>query len=51
MGLLLGSVCLVVHKEQVEVAGVVDEEGFVAGWHHVTGLLVVSEADLRTSSH
>ena len=51
INLLLGRVCLVVHEEQVEVASVVDEEGLVARWHHVTGLLVVSEADLRTSSH
>jgi hypothetical protein len=35
-----------VHKEEVEVAGVVDEEGLVAGGHHVAGLLVGSVANL-----
>ena len=44
--ILLRSVCLVVHEEKVEVAGVVDEEGLVAGRHHVAGLLVAAVADL-----
>ena len=36
----------VVHEEKLEVAGVVDEEGLVAGWHHVAGLPVATVADL-----
>ena len=47
--LLLCGVCLVVHEEKVEVAGVVDEECLVAGRHHVTSLLVVAIADLSFS--
>jgi hypothetical protein len=39
-----------VHKEEVEVAGVVDEEGLVAGGHHVAGLLVGSVANLQENS-
>ena len=31
---------LVVHKEKVDIAGVVDEKGLVAGGHHVAGLSV-----------
>ena len=34
------------HEEKVEVADVVDEEGLVAGGHHVAGLLVVAVANL-----
>jgi hypothetical protein len=45
-GILLGGVGLVVHEEEVEVTGVVDEEGLVAGGHHVAGLLVGSVANL-----
>lgn len=37
---------LVVHEEEFEVAGVVDEEGLVARGHHVARLLVVAVADL-----
>ena len=44
----LCGVGLVVHKEKLEVAGIVDEEGLVAGRHHVAGLLVVAIADLHT---
>ena len=43
---LLGGVGLVVHEEEVEVAGVVDEESLVAGGHHVAGLLVGTVANL-----
>ena len=42
----LCGVGLVVHEEKVQVAGVVDEEGLVAGRHHVAGLLVAAVADL-----
>ena len=38
---------LVVHEEEVNIADVVDEESLVAGWHHVAGLLVGSETNLR----
>ena len=31
---------LVMHKEEVDIAGVVDEESLVAGGHHVASLLV-----------
>lgn len=37
---------LVVHQEEVDVADVVDEEGLVAGGHHVAGLLVGAETNL-----
>ena len=47
LGRLLRSVCLVVHEEQFEVAGVVHEECLVARWHHVTSLLVAAKADLH----
>ena len=38
------------HEEEVDVAGVVNEEGLVAGGHHVAGLLVGSETNLYASS-
>jgi hypothetical protein len=38
-----------VHKEEVNVAGVVDEESLVAGGHHVASLLVGSETNLSSS--
>lgn len=34
------------HEEEIDVAGVVDEEGLVARGHHVSGLLVRSISDL-----
>ena len=34
------------HEEEVNIAGVVDEEGFVAGRHEVTGFSVGAVADL-----
>lgn len=45
-GDVLSSVGAVVHQEQLHVLGVVDEEGLVAGGHHVTGLLVATITDL-----
>lgn len=36
----LGCECLVVHEEEIDIAGVVDDEGFVAGGHQVAGFLV-----------
>lgn len=43
---VLGSVGAVVHQEELDVLGVVDDEGLVAGGHHVTGLLVATVTDL-----
>lgn len=34
------------HKEELDVTDVADEESLVAGGHHVLGLLVGTEADL-----
>ena len=31
---------LVVHKEEVDIAAIVDEESLVAGRHHMASLLV-----------
>ena len=39
-------VCSVVHEEEFNIFGVVDEECFVARWHHVSCLLVRAKADL-----
>jgi hypothetical protein len=36
-----------VHEEEVDVAGVVDDERLVATGHEVAGLLVGSVTDLR----
>lgn len=44
----LGGEGLVVHKEEVNVAGVVHEESLVAGGHHVASLLVGSETNLSS---
>lgn len=38
------------HEEEVQVAGVVDEESLVAGRHHVAGLLVAAVSDLYSST-
>jgi hypothetical protein len=35
-----------VHEEELDVVDVADEEGLVAGGHHVAGLLVGTIADL-----
>lgn len=40
---------LVVHEEEVDITGVVDKEGLVAGGHHVAGLLVGTIANLYVS--
>lgn len=37
------------HQEQLNVLDVADEEGLVAGGHHVAGLLVGAISDLKTS--
>ncbi len=37
----------VVHEEEVDVFGVVDEESSVAGRHHVSCLFVRAETDLE----
>ena len=38
------------HEEEVDVARVVNEEGLVAGGHHVASLLVGAETNLYASS-
>lgn len=38
------------HEEQLDVAGVVDNEGLVARGHHVPSLLVAAIADLNSSA-
>ena len=35
------------HEQQLNVVGVADEEGLVAGGGHVAGLLVGAETDLK----
>lgn len=42
---VLSSEGAVVHEEELNVLGVVDEESLVAGGHHVAGLLVGTETD------
>ena len=44
---VLGSECAVVHQEQVNIAGVLDEERLVTGRHHVAGLLVGAVSNLK----
>lgn len=43
---ILCGVGLVVHKEKLEVTGVVDQEGLVTGWHQMAGLPVRTVTDL-----
>jgi hypothetical protein len=43
---VLSGVGAVVHEQQLNVLGVVDEESLVAGGHHVLGLLVATITDL-----
>ena len=45
-GDVLGSEGAVVHEEELDVLGVADEEGLVAGGRQEAGLLVGAEADL-----
>ena len=47
---ILGSVGAVVHQEELDILGVVDEESLVAGGHHVTGLLVGAVTDLISNA-
>lgn len=49
-GGVLGGEGLVVHEEEVDIAGVVDDESLVAAGHQVAGLLVGSVTDLRNPS-
>lgn len=44
----LSSVSSVVHEEELNVLGVVNEESLVAGGHHVAGLLVAAVTDLSS---
>ena len=43
---LLSGEGLVVHKEELDITDVADEECLVTGWHHVSCLLVGSETNL-----
>jgi hypothetical protein len=43
---VLCGVGLVVHQEELDIVGVLNEEGLVARGHHVAGLLVGAIADL-----
>jgi hypothetical protein len=43
---ILSGVGAVVHQEELNVLGVVNEESLVAGGHHVAGLLVGAITDL-----
>lgn len=43
---VLSGVCAVVHEEELDVLGVLDEEDLVAGGDHVSRLLVAAVADL-----
>lgn len=36
------------HEQKLDVVGVADEEGLVAGGHHVAGLLVGTETNLQS---
>lgn len=38
------------HEEEVDIGGVVDEEGFMAGGHHMASFLVRTIADLDCES-
>lgn len=46
MGNILSGVGAVVHEQELNVLGVVDEEGLVARRHHVLGLLVAAISNL-----
>jgi hypothetical protein len=46
---ILGSEGLVVHEEELDISGVVNQESFVAGWHHVASFLVGAKSDLQSS--
>src|ERR1700761_177288 len=46
---ILRSVGLIVHKQKIQIAHVVDEESLMAGWHHMASLLVVAVSDLSQS--
>ena len=48
MGDVLGGVGPGVHEEELDIVDVADDEGLVAGGHHVLGLLVGTVTDLRT---
>jgi hypothetical protein len=36
-----------VHKEELDISGIIDEESLVAGGHHVAGFLVGAKSDLN----
>jgi hypothetical protein len=35
-----------VHEKEINISGIVDEESFVAGGHHMASLLVGAETNL-----
>lgn len=37
---VLGGECFVMHKQKVDISGVVDNKGFVTGGHQMPGFLV-----------
>jgi hypothetical protein len=43
---VLSGVSPVVHHQELNILDVIDEEGLVAGGHHVAGLLVGAKANL-----
>ena len=45
-GVVLSGVCTVVHEQELNVLGVLDEEDLVARGDHVSRLLVAAVADL-----
>jgi hypothetical protein len=47
LDVVLSSEGAVVHEKELNVGGVLDEEGLVSGGSHVTGLLVGSVSDLK----
>ena len=47
IGDVLSGISPVVHEENINVADVIDQEGLVAGRHHVSGLLVGAITNLN----
>jgi hypothetical protein len=39
------------HQQQVDILDIPNEEGFMAGWHHVAGFLVAAISDLIKHIH
>jgi hypothetical protein len=45
-GDILSGIGAVVHEQKLDIFGIVDKEGLVAGGHHVSCLLVAAISDL-----